>query len=940
MIITCQHCNISYHLDETLLKPGGTKVRCTACKTIFTAYPPSPSNFASQSKQAPAASIQKEVQRKTTSSFEHSDKMEVSDDLARVLEQSLKDRGHDEEDEINHLPSNMVHEIEDEDEDDFGGLTEDNSFIEEDNYNLSENSYDLSGNDHDKMPMDDIELSPEDLDLVKGYKSTKYNFSGDGESDFPKPAQKEKKVSEAKHSHKDDAETLSEEDLDLGLSFAPQDSVSDKTFEKDERESDHGLSDHPVPKGKPPLDEFETIGQDLRFDQPDETPQIDIGAELDFEFKSELEKGMSEDSFNKDLDMELSLDDSDVTDFHPKDVAASSVFLDEKNTREGDGEDLLDIDFEDDFKNEDVIDEKEDLNLEFDSDIDAPKNIAKKTNESELDFNLDLDDDFQAKISDPEKEDDFNLDLNFDDNDDHEVAGAPKEDLDLQLAEDDDFNLKLDFSDSAETKDLKEDTVQALSKNDDFELDFDFGDSKEKQTSDKNEGLTIAKDEDFNLDLDFDDSEEERKSNTDIDSALAKDEDLGLDLDFEGGEEKSKIDGELDFDLGLDEDFDSIKAPSKKETVDEEISFDFNKDDSAEILSESDDLDLSDLQDLLDTNQEKKRETVKADGSGDLDLSDLEDVLSDTQGSQEKAKTPEDDEMELDLDIDSDFAEKTAVSSSGKDFSSELDLSEFEYLSDSDEKSPADDHFDTGDMELEFQVEEKPIVDKVSTSEKTIKPQKPVERSVDETKILFNDTPFTESGEDEEEFDEHVAQRESKSISKPLIFVLILAILLGGGYCVYVLLDGMGIQIPFLSNYIAPKVEDPGNLKLSTEDINSKFIDNATAGRLFVITGKVKSTYSKPRRFIQVTGKLYTKGKKLSKTEIAYAGNVILDADLASMDIAAIKKRLADRFGGDQKAGTSVEPGKTIPFMVVFSDLPKEQLEEFTIEVDKSTEVD
>ena len=42
MIITCKECNASFSLDESLLKPTGSKVRCSKCKEIFTAYPPTP----------------------------------------------------------------------------------------------------------------------------------------------------------------------------------------------------------------------------------------------------------------------------------------------------------------------------------------------------------------------------------------------------------------------------------------------------------------------------------------------------------------------------------------------------------------------------------------------------------------------------------------------------------------------------------------------------------------------------------------------------------------------------------------------------------------------------------------------------------------------------------------------------------------------------------
>jgi hypothetical protein len=88
--------------------------------------------------------------------------------------------------------------------------------------------------------------------------------------------------------------------------------------------------------------------------------------------------------------------------------------------------------------------------------------------------------------------------------------------------------------------------------------------------------------------------------------------------------------------------------------------------------------------------------------------------------------------------------------------------------------------------------------------------------------------------------------------------LLIIAILGGGVYGTYYLLNQNGIEIPFLSDYLKPKVDDPGNLKLTTYDINSKFVDNASVGKLFVVSGKVKNGYTENRGMITLLGKLFS----------------------------------------------------------------------------------
>jgi hypothetical protein len=174
-----------------------------------------------------------------------------------------------------------------------------------------------------------------------------------------------------------------------------------------------------------------------------------------------------------------------------------------------------------------------------------------------------------------------------------------------------------------------------------------------------------------------------------------------------------------------------------------------------------------------------------------------------------------------------------------------------------------------------------------------------------------------------------------KGVSKSLVFLLIIAILGGGGYGTYYLLNQNGIEIPFLSDYLKPKVNDPGNLKLTTYDINSKFIENANAGKLFVITGKVKNGYAENRGMVTLSGKIFSTGKVLANQERVYCGNIMSDLELANLELDKIKTRLTNRLG-DNRSNVKIEPGQSIPFMVVFSDLP-DDLEEFTIEVTGST---
>ena len=115
-------------------------------------------------------------------------------------------------------------------------------------------------------------------------------------------------------------------------------------------------------------------------------------------------------------------------------------------------------------------------------------------------------------------------------------------------------------------------------------------------------------------------------------------------------------------------------------------------------------------------------------------------------------------------------------------------------------------------------------------------------------------------------------------------------------------------------------------------DIAGKFVNNSEVGKLFVITGNAMKEYDHPHGLIRVTGKLYSKGKKLENTEMVFGGNMLSDTELARLDLGSIKKRLANR-ATTNKTDLNPTSGREVPFMIVFSDLP-DNVKEYEIEAD------
>ena len=142
------------------------------------------------------------------------------------------------------------------------------------------------------------------------------------------------------------------------------------------------------------------------------------------------------------------------------------------------------------------------------------------------------------------------------------------------------------------------------------------------------------------------------------------------------------------------------------------------------------------------------------------------------------------------------------------------------------------------------------------------------------------------------------------------------------------------LEIPYLGKIFQSEPEDTaGNLKIApvSESLSAEFIDNPGAGRLCVIKGQVRNNYDHPRSFISVTAKLYSKNKAVAKTATVFAGNVLSNQELAAQDLAAITARLKNKTGVNN-LNVGVKPGRSIPFIAVFDNLP-DNLDEYSVEV-------
>lgn len=119
--------------------------------------------------------------------------------------------------------------------------------------------------------------------------------------------------------------------------------------------------------------------------------------------------------------------------------------------------------------------------------------------------------------------------------------------------------------------------------------------------------------------------------------------------------------------------------------------------------------------------------------------------------------------------------------------------------------------------------------------------------------------------------------------------------------------------------------------QIDLTDLSSQFVINQSAGNLFVVRGRAVNNFSGARSTISVRGIIYDATGKAILQQTAFCGNPLDEAALRTLPYAKIEETMNNQFG-DSLSNLNIEPGQSIPFTVVFRNIP-EQVAEFNIEV-------
>ena len=594
-----------------------------------------------------------------------------------------------------------------------------------------------------------------------------------------------------------------------------------------------------------------------------------------------------------------------------------------------------------------------------------------------LDLDLDMGESMLEETSRVPENIDENIELEFDLESDDTTGEKTEEEIETDPAE---FSLDLDLAlDMDEEKSNEPDEIP---ENIDLALDMDIENPLQDETDElsmeldlESDDTTGEKTEEISDEMEFElefatDEELDEKSTIEEEKIAVSDE-----IDLSAIENMLDLEDGVELDKGTDNKIEDITLELDM-AVEEETSPDTVNNDN-----EIDTLDVADLENMLGVEEETddavidltnsteknleepEQDEQNIDATLSLDLTEIETML-DMDDSPNQNMDFEERTAEIELELDNDIDEDEKADESFEK-TVELDISDIEKMLDitaSDveedivkEQQQSDDHKTSDTIELEFDLDESDKADLYKNYPSDIED----DADKDEIKATDEDSQITSDQNAEIEVNtdinaakEPIKKSSKKKVNKLVLCFLIIVLMGGGTYGAYTLIENQSIklpsiinktiknaaELPYIKNFFENKKEDTtGAMKIIPieNSITGKYFNNTKAGELFVIKGNIRNDYNHPRSLIRIKANIFSKGGARSKTRIVYCGNILSNLDIENLELDVINKRLINR-NGDRKSNINLKQGATLPFMVIFSNLP-ENMNMFNVEVESST---
>ena len=131
-----------------------------------------------------------------------------------------------------------------------------------------------------------------------------------------------------------------------------------------------------------------------------------------------------------------------------------------------------------------------------------------------------------------------------------------------------------------------------------------------------------------------------------------------------------------------------------------------------------------------------------------------------------------------------------------------------------------------------------------------------------------------------------------------------------------------------------PKSQEAPAERIQLMNFQGAFVVNRDAGQLFVIRGQALNGFREPRTSISVRGILHDVTGKVVAQRTVLCGNSLDDDALRKLPFHKIEESMDNPFG-DNLTSLVTPAGKTVPFTIVFRNVPA-NVAEFVVEVSGS----
>jgi len=168
--------------------------------------------------------------------------------------------------------------------------------------------------------------------------------------------------------------------------------------------------------------------------------------------------------------------------------------------------------------------------------------------------------------------------------------------------------------------------------------------------------------------------------------------------------------------------------------------------------------------------------------------------------------------------------------------------------------------------------------------------------------------------------------KKSSSRKRWLIWLAIALAMVAGAL-------GLASYLTSRSQHKAPQVSTETQSIKVLDTTQAFFLENTHVSQIFVIEGEVENLSAKPVSFVLVEGKLFNTTNRVAITQRCYVGNAMTRDELARLNITEIQNRMMNR-EGKSLANVKIPPGKRVPFMLVFHNLPElKALSDYSVEM-------